>query len=120
MKKEYPIVCVPKPRMTRQDKWRARPCVVRYRAFKDRVRELQIDLVQPCKVTFNIAMPKSWSKKKRALLRGEPHMETPDIDNLVKGLLDALYADDAHVWSVWAEKRWAEMPSIWIEDMRAT
>ena len=28
---------------------------------------------------------------------GEPHQQTPDIDNLEKGILDALFADDKKV-----------------------
>lgn len=35
---EYPIVPVPKPRMTQRDKWQKRPAVMRYRAFCDEVR----------------------------------------------------------------------------------
>ena len=35
-----------------------------------------------------------------------PHRQKPDIDNLIKALLDALYADDSHVWKITAEKRW--------------
>jgi len=36
--KEYKITPVPKPRQTRSDKWKQRPCVMRYRAFADEVR----------------------------------------------------------------------------------
>lgn len=38
----YPLTPVPKPRMTKSDAWRKRPCVMRYWAFKDKVRELGI------------------------------------------------------------------------------
>ena len=56
-------------------------------------------------------MPKSWSRKKREQLDGQPHLQKPDLDNLAKALLDAFYRDrdDAHVWRFSAiEKRWAE------------
>ena len=36
----YEILVTPntKPRMTRADKWKQRPCVVQYRTFKDTLR----------------------------------------------------------------------------------
>lgn len=47
------------------------------------------------------AMPKSWSKKKRAELDGKPMMQKPDCDNAAKAILDALnglvYNDDKQV-----------------------
>lgn len=109
----YPIEPMGKPRMTRKDKWAQRDCVMRYRAFKDKVRACGLTaLPQPCRLLFTIPMPESWSRKKCAAQDGKPHMEKPDIDNLVKAVLDALYEDDAHVWSVWGEKRWGAAGSI--------
>ncbi len=116
-RREYRILPVPKPRMTQRDKWKSRPCVLRYRHFKDQVRALNIKLPYRYKVTFHIPMPKSWSNKKRVQMNGAPHMQKPDKDNLEKALLDSIYGDDSHVWSGWAEKRWAEMPSIVIEEV---
>ena len=40
----YPITPVPKPRMTRRDRWAKRPCVLRYWAFKDEVRLRRVSL----------------------------------------------------------------------------
>ena len=57
-------------------------------------------------------MPDSWSKKKRAAFDGIPHRNKPDVDNLAKGLFDGLYEDDAHIWSVWIEKRWSYAGAI--------
>lgn len=113
--KSYPITPVPAPRMTRSDKWRKRPCVMRYFAFRDKVRELGIVLPIPYKVTFWMPMPPSWSKKKRDEWHGKPHMNRPDKDNLEKALLDSLYEDDAEVWSGWVEKRWAHDGYITVE-----
>lgn len=98
--------------MTRRDKWAQRDCVMRYRAFKDKVRESGLTLPQPGKVLFTLPMPGSWSKTKRASLDGQPHLLKPDVDNLLKALLDALYIDDAHIWSVAVEKRWGTAGSI--------
>jgi Holliday junction resolvase RusA-like endonuclease len=83
-----------------------RPCVLRYRAFADKVRLHRVKLPQPCRVVFHIAMPKSWAEIARRRLDGKPHSQKPDLDNLVKALWDALHARDEVLWRVDAEKRW--------------
>lgn len=113
----YPIVPVSKPRMTSRDKWKQRPAVMAYRAFKDKVRAHGVTIPVPCKVTFYIAMPDSWSKKKKAAMDGQPHMQKPDVDNLLKALLDALFEDDCAVWSIWPEKRWATVSGFKVESL---
>lgn len=113
----YNIAPFPKPRMTRADKWKHRSCVDAYYAFKDEVREKGVTIPQPCKVMFYIQMPESWSKKKKAAHLHQPHKSKPDIDNLVKALLDAVFENDAAIWSIWAEKKWAELPSIGIMEL---
>ena len=68
--------------MTRADKWKKRPEVMRYQLFCDHVRLLGIDLPESkSHVTFVLPMPKSWSKKKRAEMNGQPHQGKPDLDN---------------------------------------
>jgi Holliday junction resolvase RusA-like endonuclease len=42
----------------------------------------------------------------------QPHQQTPDVDNLLKALLDAIHKQDCAVWSVWAEKRWSDRGGI--------
>lgn len=117
----YTITPVPAPRMTKRDKWLMprRPSVQRYFDFAERVRKCINELPQPCKVTFYIEMPKSWSKKKKAMMNGKPHLSKPDQGNLQKALEDAVYykRDDSHIWSVWVEKRWSETPHIAIEQI---
>ena len=107
---------VGKPRQTRSDVWRQRPAVMRYRAFADELR-LKYSGDLPCnlKLTFYIAMPKSWSKKKCAEMLGKPHQQKPDVDNLAKSVMDVLLEDDSIVWRLTAEKRWAEEGAIDIE-----
>ena len=61
-------------------------------------------------VTFCIAMPSSWSKKKRSEMNGLAHIGKPDIDNLIKSF-DALndtgiWGDDSQVCEVYARKVW--------------
>jgi hypothetical protein len=77
----YPITPVPKPRQTRQDRWKKRPSVVRYRDFADECRRLGIHVPESgCTVRFGLPMPKSWSKKKRQGMNGRAHQQTPDVD----------------------------------------
>jgi len=118
---EYLITPVGKPRMTRSDKWKQRPPVMRYRDFCDAVRLNKIRLPESgAHVTFVIPMPPSWSIKKRTNLASQPHQQKPDIDNLVKSLLDALFDDDAHIWDVRASKVWGEVGMIIIKSTGET
>lgn len=102
----YNITPVSKPRMTQSDKWKQRPAVMRYWAFKDVVRKAGITLPDHARVDFIIPMPASWSKKKKAEMAGFPHRQKPDWDNLGKALSDAIYDDDSHIWSITIVKFW--------------
>ena len=67
-------------------------------------------------VTFFMPMPKSWSKKKRALYHGTLHQQRPDLKNLLSAWEDALCIEDkyiAHYSSLC--KRWVDFPTGWIE-----
>ena len=99
---------VPKPRMTKADTWKKRPVVLKYWAFCDQLRGFNLDVGDTLDVTFVIPMAESWSNKKKIELDGQPHRQKPDIDNLVKAFLDAIFKDDSHVWSIRAEKIWGK------------
>lgn len=102
-----PIVPVPKPRMTRSDRWKQRPAVVRYHKFCDQLRSLVAGTPEPTfEIIFYMPMPSSWSKKKQATMVGKPHQQKPDVDNLLKAYLDALCVDDSYVWDVRVKKFW--------------
>ncbi len=81
---------------------------MRYRAFADEVRLRRV-ILNPYgdSVVFHMPMPKSWSKKKRAVHDQLPHQQKPDVDNLFKSLADALFQDDSHIWNVTISKQWA-------------
>lgn len=99
--------------MTRADKWKQRPEVIRYRAFCDEARLRKIHLPDSgAHVTFVMPMPQSWSHKKRAQYAGRPHQSKPDCDNMLKALMDALYEDDSHVWDCRITKIWGEKGQI--------
>ena len=113
----YPIVPMGKPRMTRADKWKKRPEVMRYRAFCDEVRLRGVALPESdAHVTFVLPMPASWSKKKRQQYNGQPHQAKPDCDNMLKALMDALYEDDAHILDCRITKVWGEIGQIIIRE----
>lgn len=65
---------------------------------------------------FGMPIPKSWSKDRQRLSVGKLHTSKPDLDNLVKAVLDALngiaYADDAAIAAVMAEKIYAVEPFV--------
>ena len=71
-------------------------------------------------ITFGIPMPKSWSAKKRAAMISAPHKQKPDIDNLLKALLDAVYKDDSGIWQITASKRWAENGFIMLKPVKSS
>ena len=112
------IVPVSKPRQTLADKWRKRPCVLRYRAYADELRARLGGWNVPASswhLRFYMPMPKSWSKKKKAAMNEQPHQQKPDKDNLEKAFLDALCEDDSYVWDVRVSKYWSDRPRIEIE-----
>lgn len=55
----------------------------------------------------------SWSRKKRDAHLGRPHVQKPDLDNLVKGISDGLnriaFADDSQISQVACSKAWGDV-----------
>ena len=108
-KKVFKVAPMPKPRMTRADRWKKRPIVEKYWAYKDAIREEQGPFRFPhsgASVVFYMPIPKSWSKKKKAAALDSPHQKVKscDIDNLLKALWDALIwdegDDDGMIWDI--------------------
>ena len=57
----------------------------KYKTFKAEIRAYGVELPESgWHAVFEMPMPKSWSKKKRAAMDGKPHQSVPDADNLVK------------------------------------
>ncbi len=107
MTQVYEISPVAAPRMTQRDKWKKRPCVLRFFEFRDAIRLANVAVkLGGSNVLFVLPMPKSWSKKKKAEMDGQPHQSKPDIDNLIKALLDSVFDEDQAVWQITAQKRW--------------
>lgn len=110
---EYDIDPCPKPRMTKRDKWDKRHVVAKYWAFKEECRLKGVILPEDgAYITFVVSMPKSWSEKRKREFDGKHHKQKPDIDNLLKGLLDAVYDDDSRVSSLSVKKVWGRSGRI--------
>ena len=105
-------------RQTRADRWKKRPAVLKYRAFRDRLREKAGDYTPSDGdiIHFHVAMPKSWSKKKRKEMIGKPHKQRPDLDNFLKGFWDA-FGEDSHLSDVTVRKVWAIEGRIMVEPL---
>jgi len=99
--------------MTQRDKWAKRPCVERYRSFKDLIRLNKVILpTAGWHVVFHMPMPESWPSSKKAIFSGKGHIQRPDLDNLGKALFDAIYDNDSCIWDIRLTKRWAYEGSI--------
>ena len=72
------------------------------------------------KILFKFEVPKSYSKKKRSeALAGNLRPTKADIDNYIKSVLDGLnkvaFLDDRYIYSITAEKIFAEESEVIVE-----
>ena len=100
-----------KPRQTRSDVWKKRPCVVKYREWADKLRAGALGFrlpMNPIEVKWEayIEMPKSWSNKKKEEMSGAPHRSKPDRDNIDKAICDALFREDKGIAFGEQKKYW--------------
>jgi len=104
-----PGIPIPKPRMTQRDKWAKRPCVVNFFTWKDTVKrhtKNTLEHANSLNMVFYLPFPKSYRPSRRAMLKGRPHQQKPDLDNLVKSLMDSLFDEDCKIFSLSAMKLW--------------
>lgn len=111
-----------KPRMTRRDKWKQRPCVIAYRAWCDRLRmsaglSEKITFVRPHKLRIIVyfQIPASWPKRIQEKAAGQPHACKPDLDNVTKGVQDALFENDQNIYAHDCAKFWNDGAGARIE-----
>lgn len=61
-------------------------------------------------LTFGYVIPKSYTKKLKVALIGQPKTTVPDVDNLVKNVLDRgnglLWQDDKSIYKITSKKIW--------------
>ena len=114
-------------RMTQSDRWKTNPDhhdilkrqrseVTRYFRYKEDLREqariMNFEMQGVLNIIFCVPMPNSWSEKKKASYNKMPVKTKPDIDNYLKGFMDALLKEDGLVWKVNCEKRYAYLGSV--------
>ena len=65
-------------------------------------------------LVFYMPIPKSYTKKKKALMQDDtyPHTNRPDIDNMIKFYLDCLPFDDKVIYKIGAEKYYSPRPRV--------
>jgi Holliday junction resolvase RusA-like endonuclease len=91
-----PLTARPRPPKVRKHHWDSSPAVKAYFAYRDRVQVLTTGYDVPTvglSVTFVMPMPRSWPKRQQAAMLGQYHRARPDVDNLLGGLLNALWPD---------------------------
>lgn len=98
-KKEIKYGC---PHCLSQENLNRKKRLERYNDYKDDLRGLAKKAgfempVAGWALYFYIPMPKSWSKKKKELMKGQLHLQKPDIDNFEKGFYDALSVVDEQI-----------------------
>lgn len=108
---DIPINPIGAPRQTQRDRWKKRPVVLKYHAYRDVVRlfanQAQYTISGILKIEFHIEVPKSKSGKQKQYMYGRPHDQKPDIDNLVKAFMDC-FGEDKTIYQLQAVKRWSE------------
>lgn len=107
----FNAVPCPAPRMTKSDKWKKRPSVMKYFAFRDQIvigaNKMGFKLGDTLEAVFFVPMPDSWSEKKKLRMNGFPCKHIPDNDNYIKAFLDAMSCNDGNVWHNDCKKVWA-------------
>ncbi len=99
-------------RLNSKEQKRARLLGV-WMAYQDECRlRVRLQLDQFYHLIFVLPMPLSWSNNKRDEHLHGRHLCRPDKDNLEKGLLDALFAEDCTAWDGRVTKVWGEQPAI--------
>ncbi len=116
-------------RMSQSDKWktdpnhkdpnkRKRKAVVKHHKFADTLRyqanKLGFELGKTLEAVYFVAMPSTWSNKKKKENVGMPHENLLDTDNITKLVKDCLKKQDKEIWWEKCEKRWAYVSSILI------
>lgn len=113
----YNVIPMGAVRMNKADAWKKRPVVLRYFRFKDDLRASGLNTIpEGGKIIFRLPMPASWSGKRKREADGKPHTQKPDLDNMLKAVLDTIYEEDCHIWNIGGlEKYWAYEGSIEIK-----
>jgi Holliday junction resolvase RusA-like endonuclease len=114
-------------RLTQSSKWRPNAAATRYFEWKSAFAELVyravvtekafklVELENAAWWRFHVAMPQSWSKRKRRVLANSACLSKPDWDNCAKSVYDAIFEEDKWTWDVRASTIWTDEPDGFIE-----
>lgn len=113
----------PRPRFRNTGRYVQTYMPASYTKHKDFIREQMPNVLLNgnLKVTlsFYFKVPKSWSNRKKLLAIGQYKRTKPDIDNLIKTVLDAandhLWKDDNQIVEIHSFKQYAEESKIILE-----
>lgn len=109
---------MPKPRMTHQGRFDPRQ--KKFWAYKEQLlwaaKLCKFSPGTALEMTFYMPLPRV-QKKSDTRKPGDPHTQKPDIDNLVKGVLDSFFEDDSNVHEVNAKKIWANVGAVEIKNL---
>ena len=112
-------------RMATPQKTAAYEGLIAYAAQQAMAGAQLIEDAAACNIFIYMPVPASWSdKKRRSALEGELLPTTkPDIDNVVKAVLDGcngvIWWDDVQVVDLRVRKRYSSTPCVWVEVWRA-
>lgn len=101
-------------RTSRSDKWNPSPAVQRYYAWRDALR-----------AHLGITLKTRWTDCREVhigayfhtnihTLWGQPHLETPDADNIYKAVTDACFAEDKGIYAISCIKMWGQKDELYI------
>lgn len=108
----FDITPIGKPRMTRRDKWAKTRTkqANKYMVFRNQLewllKEQNFELGYGIKIIFLLPFKKNWSKGQCELMRGQPHLEKPDADNMLKAFIDVACKRDEKVYNKDVHKFW--------------
>lgn len=113
----------PRPRFRNTGRFVQTYMPTSYTKHKDFIREQMpntlLDGNLKVTLSFYFKVPKSWSNRKKLLAIGQYKRTKPDIDNLIKTVLDAandhLWKDDNQIVEIHSFKQYAEEPKIILE-----
>lgn len=113
----------PRPRFRNTGRYVQTYMPTSYTKHKDFIREQMPNTLLDGKLkvtlSFYFKTPKSWSNRKKLLAIGQYKRTKPDIDNLIKTVLDAandhLWKDDNQIVEIHSFKQYAEEPKIILE-----
>ena len=113
----------PRPRFRNAGKFVQTYMPAKYTKHKKMLRQqmpyMMIDEPIILTLEFHFPLLKSWSKKKHVAMVGKYKRTKPDIDNLIKTVLDAanghIWQDDNQIVEIRSFKKYAEKPKVIME-----